>query len=545
MKQTISLFFSLVLAFCLMALPAQAEGAVTVHSVDELIAAIAPGAEIHIAEGEYLLSRAATYGQRTRNPYVKWKELYGDGYALAIHDLDDLAIIGSGAETTQLISDCPEADILEIEDCTGVTLQGFTAGHTPQSEGCSAGVLKLFRSDNLILDQLGLFGCGSVGINAERIQGLAVTDCEIYDCSSTGMYLTKCESVSISNCELYRLGKPVNGWHAGYTVFGISNSRGVDIAGCSFTDSDLDRFLSAWDSQEIHMAHNRIADNSFTTAVWELMGTDAVVESSNQFENNIFSHWYFQGWDGTSLDRAIDENGEPVFTEDPAPIHTSTDSIEAVPVITGEQKQVRVSTVDELLAAIDSNTEIILTETLYDLSTASDYGKPVSHYNYTWEDTYDGPQLVISGVENFSIVSEDDTPSLHIISAVPRYAQVIAFRDCSNVMLRGFTAGHTVEPSGCAGGVLHFTDCANLLVENCDLYGCGILGVIAWNVENLQVANSCIYECSYGGISCGNCQGVTIGGCRFWDLGGPTFQLDQCTEVSIDGQMVGGNYYGD
>lgn len=539
------MLFSLALAFCLMAVPAWAEGAVTVHSVDELIAAIAPGAEIHIADGEYLLSEAATYGQRTRNPYVKWKELYNGGYALSIHDLDDLAIIGSGAKSTRLIADCPEADILEIEDCTGVTLQGFTAGHTPQAEGCSAGVIKLTRSDNLILDQLGLFGCGSVGINADRIRGLAITDSEIYDCSSAGMYLTKCEAVSISNCELYCLGKPVNGWSAGYTVFGISNCRGVDIAGCSFTDSDMDRFLSAWDSRELHMAHNRIADNSFITAVWELLDSDAVVESSNQFENNTFSRWYFQGWDGTSISNAVDEHGEPVFTEDPAPLHISTDPIESVPVITGEQKQVRVSTVDELLAAIDSNTEIILTETLYDFSTASDYGQPVSHFHYTWEDTFDGPQLVIFGVENFSIVSEENTPSLHIISAVPRYAQVIAFRDCSNVMLRGFTAGHTVEPSACAGGVLFFENCANMLVENCDLYGCGILGVMAFHVENLQVANSCIYECSYGGIACGNCKNVTIGGCQFWDLGGPTFQLDQCEEVTIDGQTVGGNYNGD
>ena len=40
-----------------------------VHTMDELIAAIAPDAQIQLAEGTFDLTTASTYGQRSGNPY--------------------------------------------------------------------------------------------------------------------------------------------------------------------------------------------------------------------------------------------------------------------------------------------------------------------------------------------------------------------------------------------------------------------------------------------------------------------------------------------
>ena len=45
---------------------------------------------------------------------------------------------------------------------------------------------------------------------------------------------------------------------------------------------------------------------------------------------------------------------------------------------------VTVGSVDELLAAIDHNTEILLEPGCYDLSTTSDYGKETNNPCYAW-----------------------------------------------------------------------------------------------------------------------------------------------------------------
>ena len=56
---------------------------------------------------------------------------------------------------------------------------------------------------------------------------------------------------------------------------------------------------------------------------------------------------------------------------------------------------VTVKNPDELIAAIASNTEIILEPGTYILSEASNYGKPVSEY-LSWSERYDGYELTLT-----------------------------------------------------------------------------------------------------------------------------------------------------
>lgn len=525
------------------AVPSAPNDTQIVYNIDELISAIAPGAQIQLAEGEYNLALAASYGQRTGNPYVKWENIYDSGYALLIHDVDNLTIMGSGKNNTRVIAQCPEADVLMLEDCTSIHLSDFTAGHTPQSDGCSAGVIYLYRTADTYFDRLGLFGCGSLGIRARQATAINITNCEIYDCSSAGIELSQCKSAIVSKSSFHNIGKNLNGFNAGYNVFGFYESDMVQIDGCTIEDNVTQYFLSAFNTQDLHLVGNSIADNAASQGMFMLSDSNTTIDSNNKFSDNSFSRWYALPWDSTGTQYAVNERGENIFTEDPEPVHNSSEPVETIPVITGEQKQVKVATVDEFLAAVDSNTEIVLTAPLYDLSTAADYGKPGQGSNYTWNEEFDGWELVIAGVENFSIVGAEDEVN-HTISAVPRYADVIVFENCKNIMLRGFTAGHTVEPGYCAGGVLYFQYCSDAVVDMCNLYGCGIFGVTTYQGEHISIINSSIYECSLGGMMCMNTNYLTVGGCTFWDLGGDTFQLSDCSEVMIDGNKVSGTYYG-
>ncbi|MBQ1170400.1 MAG: right-handed parallel beta-helix repeat-containing protein, partial [Oscillospiraceae bacterium] len=160
---------------------------------------------------------------------------------------------------------------------------------------------------------------------------------------------------------------------------------------------------------------------------------------------------------------------------------------------------------------------------------------------YYWSEEFDGPALTIYGVDNLVIRSESGDRTKCTISAVPRYADVLKFKSCNNVTVSGITAGHTVEPGYCTGGVLYYEDCDNVLVNRCGLYGCGILGVRAELCSAIAVTGCEIYECSYGGIQMGNTSGIQIENCSFRDLGGDALYFYECKDVTVDGEQVSGN----
>ena len=126
---------------------------------------------------------------------------------------------------------------------------------------------------------------------------------------------------------------------------------------------------------------------------------------------------------------------------------------------------------------------------------------------------------------------------------MPRYANVLTFVNCDNLVLSGFTAGHTKEPGVCAGGVLMFQNCTMVSVDNCGLFGCGILGVQAEGCTSITLRKCDIYECSNGGVSMSDTTGITIEKCTFRDLGGNNLMLYECSDVTVDGEYLNGQYY--
>lgn len=209
--------------------------------------------------------------------------------------------------------------------------------------------------------------------------------------------------------------------------------------------------------------------------------------------------------------------------------------ITITPVTTAPQTQVTVTTADEFLAAIGSDTEIIVDAQLMDLSTATGYGTAPGA-NYRWDDPFDGPELVITGVSNLTIRGAGEDRTATVISAVPRYADVLTFENCSNIHVKGITAGHTQEPGYCMGGVLFFQNCQDILVEDCGLFGCGTLGVSAYSSKDMQIVNNEIYECSVGGVEFTNCDMVNVDGNTFRDIDGPAFRIYDCGTITCNGE---------
>ena len=239
----------------------------------------------------------------------------------------------------------------------------------------------------------------------------------------------------------------------------------------------------------------------------------------------------------------IPETTEPIVTTEateatePAPFEVSI-----TPVITETQNTVTVTTADEFLAAVAPNTEIIVDAELIDWSTANGYGTANGEY-YRWEDPFDGPELIITGVSNLTIRGAGEDHTVNVLSAVPRYANVLTFENCSNVMVKCLTVGHVEEPGSCIGGVLRFRNSQDILVEDCGLFGCGTIGVIGESSKNMQIINNDIYECSVAGVEFTNCDDVNVDGCTIRDIGtaeypGTDFRVYGCGTITCNGEPV-------
>lgn len=241
--------------------------------------------------------------------------------------------------------------------------------------------------------------------------------------------------------------------------------------------------------------------------------------------------------ESTAAETTVPETTVPETTVPVTEAPTEAFQVTVRPVISGAQAQVHVSTADEFLAAIAPDTEIILDAALIDLSEATGYGEGEGEYYY-WHEEFDGPELYITGVSNLTIRGGGNDRTANVLSAVPRYADVLSFENCSNIYVTGFTAGHTKEPGSCAGGVLHFWNSQDILVENCGLYGCGIVGVQGDSSRNMQIIGNDIYECSTGGVYFSNCDDVNVDGNTFRDLGGPDFRVYGCGTITCNGEKV-------
>ena len=249
----------------------------------------------------------------------------------------------------------------------------------------------------------------------------------------------------------------------------------------------------------------------------------------------------------------IDVNGEPL--SEPALFNEMTlrdidPDIAVKPVPAAEAAKVpkggsiEVTTVDEFLSAIGPDRTIILDGELFDLSTASNYGAGAGEYYY-WHESHDGPELVIDGASGLSIRPKEAAAGETTIAAIPRYANVLNFRNCDDLVLVNLTVGHTEEPGACSGGVLDFQNCNNITVGGCRLYGCGILGISASACTTIKVSDTEIYECSQGAASFYRTDGIFFQKCDVHDVPSPAFIFRECGDKTWNDEPITGleSYY--
>ncbi|MFB2916897.1 right-handed parallel beta-helix repeat-containing protein [Aerosakkonema funiforme] len=178
--------------------------------------------------------------------------------------------------------------------------------------------------------------------------------------------------------------------------------------------------------------------------------------------------------------------------------------------IIAQMEETVVSTVEEFVAAIGPNRTIKLKPGTYSLSDLDPAAS--SRYAY-FERAFDGNELIISGVQNLQIIGLGIKPPLLLTR--PRYGDVLKFRESQNITIKNIEAGHGPEKGFCRGGVFTFMDSQNIQVNSCILFGSGVLGIKAENVNGFICGNTVIKECTYHILSLFACQNITFKECQF------------------------------
>ena len=184
----------------------ETQNQVTVTTVDEFLAAIAPNTEI-IVDAELIdLSKATGYG-KTNGDYYYWVEEF-DGPELFIAEVSNLTIRGSGEDhNANVISSVPRySDVLNFFNCSNIMVTGLTAGHTEEPGYCVGGVLYFMNCQDVLVEDCGLFGCGTWGVSAERSKNIQIINNDIYECSVGGIKLTSCDNVNADGNTFRDLG---------------------------------------------------------------------------------------------------------------------------------------------------------------------------------------------------------------------------------------------------------------------------------------------------------------------------------------------------
>lgn len=194
------------------------------------------------------------------------------------------------------------------------------------------------------------------------------------------------------------------------------------------------------------------------------------------------------------------------------------------------RKQVEVSTVEELIAAVEPNTEILLAAGVYDFSSL-EQGQAWTNY-VAAPDTWmsEGLEIVVKYVDNLTIRGGE---GVSLVTPYP-YADVLQFQNCSHIRVEGVFARHDVAPGRCLGDVLEFDDCKYVAVADCVLDGSGTYGVNTYHTDWLRVEDCVVSNCSYGAFDLSGrhiaVTGTLVEDCReFWLVG-----LGGCRDVLFE-----------
>lgn len=129
-------------------------------------------------------------------------ELETDGPHLILSGMKNLSIRTNSDERISIEVTPRYANVLTFINCENISLRNLRLGHTEEGT-CSNGVLGFDGCRNIKIDNCGLFGCGTEGVELRQSENFTMTSSEIFHCSYYIMHVLGSRNVKFINCAFY------------------------------------------------------------------------------------------------------------------------------------------------------------------------------------------------------------------------------------------------------------------------------------------------------------------------------------------------------
>lgn len=209
--------------------------AIHVSTAGGLLEAIAPGAVIELAPGTYNLTEYLREASDHISDYAV--RSFTDGWQAEIDSVEGLTLRGAEGGKIEVVTEPRYSDVLHFNDCTDITIENITFGHTIEQGNCQGAVLAFDDCRDIHLDGLDLYGCGTYGVAADNTSGLALKNCIIRDCSYGIIDLSSCGDAVLDGCTFRDNG--------GFDMLSLNNAAAL-FRGCTFAGNSGDSFLPSY-----------------------------------------------------------------------------------------------------------------------------------------------------------------------------------------------------------------------------------------------------------------------------------------------------------
>lgn len=431
----------------------QKDTGIHVTNAKELLEAIAPGAEIVLEPGDYDLTEAVE--DKAFIAKLKNIELGEYGDELYVKNIDGLILRAERKGTAEVYVTDGFIDVMCFERVKNLIIENIVFGHRIEKGHCDASVIHLEYCENVALNNVEMYGCGTYGIEGYNLTGLICTKCNVHDCTYGMVDLYRASDVLFDTCVFNK--------NKGFTMIDGTYSS-IVFDNCTLAESAEDTNLVAYDTN--------------MTVLFKGC-TFGEVETQN-----IKKYGYAYG------NIAFDDKCK-----------YDTD-VMSVPV----KETVTVRNVEQFIEAVGPGEIILVEPGEYNISKYLDKvasGEGIKSWNdrhscVQIEEVYDGYEISFYYANGMSIVGKGDDRSDVLFVTEPRYATVLNFGSCKNMGIWNITAGHTMT-GDCAGNVIDYASCEDMSLNNVDLYGCGVYGVGAEErCGDIYVYDSYIHDCEYG-----------------------------------------------
>ena len=224
-----------------------------------------------------------------------------------------------------------------------------------------------------------------------------------------------------------------------------------------------------------------------------------------------------------------------------------------------------VSTVDELMSAVNDDVTILLEPGEYNITSwiyetalkAADYENGIELgyrlYNPVYDkvligEVFDGYEAAFNDVSNLTVKSKDPKNPASIIIET-RCAEVMHLFNCSDVTFENLSFGHTPEAGPCEEDVIQCEYSTDINIIGCDLYGCGVFGLTTVYCGDIYVKDSAIHDCEYGVADVNETDMIKFTNCEINNLGYTVLFsshsaviFDECNFKNI-GEEFGSTYF--